>query len=248
MVDDVSNKRPNLILGAKTTNLISISPPNAIIGPVKLPEGVYGHCTVLVDEAIYLIGGYWMNSGTSNNVLSIEIGNGRMTTKTSSTFDRIHHGCAIFRHGNKTYIIVAGSHKGYARYYPFSKTSEIYDVQNDVWTEGPSLPSSCEFAKMITSPERDGAIFIGSGCRTISGDYHPNVIYRLNQQSNGTIEWITINQKFKYRRELPIIDYIDDSEANCYPKTTTTENPTIRTTPTTITTTTTLNQSRPGKQ
>ena len=44
--------------------------------------------------------------------------------------------------------------------------------------------------------------------------------------SNGTIIWTNIKRKFKSDRVLPIIDYIDESKVNCYPKPTTTENPT----------------------
>ena len=226
MIKTLTEAGSSLVLGTSTTTLITISPPNAEIGPVTLPESVYGHCTVLVDDIIYLIGGYWMVTKTSNKGLSIMINNGKMTPIPNLKFGRIHHGCATFTYGNKKFIVVAGANRGYSNYYSVSKTSEIFDVQANVWKEGPTLPASCEYAKMITSPEGDGAIFIGSSCNTISNEFFQNVIYQLKPLSNGTIIWTTINRKFKSERILPVIDYIDESKVNSYPKPTTTENPT----------------------
>ena len=96
------------------------------------------------------------------------------------------------------------------------------------------MPASCEYAKMITSPEGDGAIYIGSNCKTVTDDFFDNVFYRLNHRTNGSIEWVTLNQTFKYPRQLPVMDYIDESKVNCHTKTTTTVNP-ITTTMTTTT-------------
>ena len=95
---------------------------------------------------------------------------------------------------------------------------------------GPSLPASCEYAKMITSPSGNGAIYLGSSCKTISNDLHDNVIYEMKILSNGTMKWSSINHRLKYKRELPVIDYIDESKVNCYPKTTTVTPTTIHTT------------------
>ena len=176
-----------LILGADTTNLITISPPDAQIGPVILPEGVYGHCAVLVDDVIYLTGGYWMESTKSDKVLSITIDNGEMRDLPNLKFDRIHHGCASFANENKKFIVVAGANKEFTNYLSASKTTEIFDINQNVWSEGPSLPASCEYAKMITSPRGDGAIFIGSSCITVSDEFNDNVIYQMTPLSNGTI-------------------------------------------------------------
>ena len=124
------------VLGSNTTNLISFSPPNAELGPVTLPEGVYGLCTVLVDDKIYIIGGYWMNSSNSEKVLSIAIDTGAMEYMANLNFGRIHHGCATFTNVNKTFIVVAGANRAYNSYYSVSKTSEIFDVAENKWTEG----------------------------------------------------------------------------------------------------------------
>ena len=208
------------ILGTNETNLITISPFQAIVGPVTLPEGVYGHCTVLVNDKIMLIGGFWMDSGSSVKVLSITSDNGAMEYMTNLKFGRIHHGCATFTKGNKKFVVVAGANRAYDKYYSVSKTSEILDVEENNWSVGPSLPASCEYAKMITSPEGDGAIFIGSSCTTVSDELHHNIIYQLKQLSNGTVTWVTINREFKYQRLLPVIEYIEEGKVNCYPKST----------------------------
>ena len=124
------------VLGSNTTHLISFSPPKAELGPVTLPEGAYGHCTVLVDDKIYMIGGCWMNSSNSEKVLSIAIDTGAMEYKANLNFGRIHHGCTTFRNENKSFIVVAGANRAYNSYYSVSKTSEIFDVAQNKWTEG----------------------------------------------------------------------------------------------------------------
>ena len=85
---------------------------------------------------IYLIGGYWKTSASSNNALSIESNSGAMEYISSLKFGRIHHGCATFDRENKTFIIVAGANRVYDNYYSVSKTSEIFDVNENIWTEG----------------------------------------------------------------------------------------------------------------
>lgn len=85
---------------------------------------------------IYLIGGYWKTSASSDKALLIAINDGAMEYVSSLKFGRIDHGCATFDRGNKTFVIVAGANRVYHNYYSVSKTSEIYDVNENVWTEG----------------------------------------------------------------------------------------------------------------
>ena len=83
---------------------------------------------------------------------------------------------------------------------------------------GPSLPASCEYAKMITSPTGNGAIYLGSNCKTISNHFPHNIIFEMKILSNGTMKWTEINHKLWYKRELPVIDYINESNVYCYQK------------------------------
>lgn len=72
---------------------------------------------------------------------------------------------------------------------------------------------------MITSPEGDGVILMGTYCKSPTGNTEQE-FYQLKPQSNGTFEWITLNKKLKYARIDPIMVYIDESKVNCYTSTT----------------------------
>ena len=100
----------------------------------------------------------------------------------------------------------------------------------------------CANGKMVTSPEGDGVILMGTACKPRDAGHETNYqlinkFYQLKPKSNGYFEWIAINHTLRHYRQDPIIAYIDDSRVNCY--TSTTENPENTTTITTTSTTTT---------
>ena len=88
-----------------------------------LLEEFYYHCSVLLDELVYLIGG-WV---TKSKVLAIDIRTSNMTYKSELNHGRSDHACAQIT-GSNPKIIVSG---GWA-----SKSTEIYDIANDSWVDG----------------------------------------------------------------------------------------------------------------
>lgn len=96
---------------------------------------------------------------------------------------------------------------------------------------------------MVTSPEGDGAILLGTYCQ------HPfsfNKLFLFKPLSNGTFEWVNLDISLKYKRWTPILAYIDDDKVNCYPKTPTQDPTTTTATTTDVPTTTSINP-RKGK-
>ena len=94
-------------------------------GP-KLPEYFYGHCSVLLDEAVYLIGG----RSTPSKVLAIDVRTSDMTYKSELNHGRYWHACAQITRSNPKIIVSGGiDDNGY-------KTTEIYNVVNDSWENG----------------------------------------------------------------------------------------------------------------
>ena len=94
---------------------------------------------------------------------------------------------------------------------------------------------------MVTSPEGDGAILLGTGCHLYEYNIYSfnSIFFQLKANPNGTFEWIILNQRLSSQphiRRSPNIDYIDDSEVSCQPKPTPTP---------TSTTTTTINTGPP---
>ena len=94
-------------------------------GP-SLPENFYWHCSVLLDEAVYLIGG----GSTPSKVLAIDIRTSDMTYKSELNHGRYYHACAQITGSNPKIIVSGGvDDNGY-------KTTETYDIANDSWENG----------------------------------------------------------------------------------------------------------------
>ena len=121
---------------SQTTELITIAPPDARPGPV-LPLFFHGHCSVLVGNTVYLIGG----EPGYTKVLSISIHDGGMSNKSETNFMHYQDGCASFINGNKSFIAIAG----------YTNITEILDVENDVWTQGIQIHTFITFVPPSTS-------------------------------------------------------------------------------------------------
>ena len=91
-------------------------------GPL-LPENFYYHCSVLVDNIVYLIGGL----DTQSKVLAIDIRTFGMTYKRNLNRKHARHSCALIN-GSDPKIIVSGGYD--------SKLTDIYDIVKDSWEIG----------------------------------------------------------------------------------------------------------------
>ena len=107
----------------KTTELVTIDPPSVQAGP-QLPLKFVQHCSVLIDNVVYLIGGYL----TSKKVLAIDVKTSQMTFKSELNNGRCFHACAIITEP-KPKIVVVGGQFAY-------KSTEIYDVEKNSWENG----------------------------------------------------------------------------------------------------------------
>ena len=116
----------------KTTELVTTNPPTARAGP-ELPENFYRHCSVLVEDYVFLIGGVT----TQNKVLMIDLRTSVMTYKSELNHGRYDHACAqVTGLNGKKQIVVSG---GYDVNFIESKSTEIYDIDNDIWQEGKNV-------------------------------------------------------------------------------------------------------------
>lgn len=105
----------------KTSETVTISPPNAQFGPF-LGTPLRGHCAVYINGRIILTGGWYKRK----NVMSINADNGEISYMSNTTSDHVHHGCASFSNGNKSFVVVAGN----------DRTTEILDIEANIWTYG----------------------------------------------------------------------------------------------------------------
>ena len=112
----------------KTTELVTTNPPTVREGP-QLPENFDSHCSVLVEDKIFLIGG----GSTPNKLLMIDVRTSAMTYKSELNHGRYYHACAqITGLNGKKQIVVSGG-------YGADNTTEIYDIDNNVWKKGKNV-------------------------------------------------------------------------------------------------------------
>lgn len=95
---------------------------------MTLPTTIDHHCSVLVGDKVYVLGGNLY----SEKVFTISIHDGSISNVPDMFIGHSRHSCASFTDGNKTFIAVAGG----ATYYDYRNITEIFDIQNNVWFRG----------------------------------------------------------------------------------------------------------------
>ena len=96
-------------------------------GPV-LPDYFRRHCSVLVEDKIFLIGGV----DTQNTLLTIDVRTSAMTYKNELNHGRFDHACVqIIGSNGKKQIVVSGGRDGTKH-----GTTEIYEIEKDIWHQG----------------------------------------------------------------------------------------------------------------
>ena len=110
----------------KTTEIITYDPPSVKEGPL-LPEYFRYHCSVIVDNLVYLIGGF----DTRSKVLAIDVRTSNMTYKSELNHGRYRHACAKITGSNPKIIVSGGYYNG-----NYFKSTEIYNIANDSWENG----------------------------------------------------------------------------------------------------------------
>lgn len=119
-----------------TTEVIHVDGSN-IIGP-NLIEPLYGHCSLVADKNVFIIGGYngtyWTNSTrihSGNNLSFVELG-------PQLNIRRSLHGCCLVssaKHEGRNVIVVAGG-----RNAPSSVEMLDYTVPDATWQKGKLCP------------------------------------------------------------------------------------------------------------
>ena len=118
----------------KTTELVTTNPPTVSKGP-QLPENFYWHCSVLVEDKVFLIGGV----DTQNKLLMIDVRTSVMTYKSELNHGRYDHACAQITGTNgKNQIVVSGGVDGIN-----DKSTEIYNIDADSWEQGIFVLFNC---------------------------------------------------------------------------------------------------------
>ena len=112
----------------KTTELVGINPPSVKQGP-PLPEDFARHCSVLVGDEAYLIGG----SLTSKKVLAIDIRTSTMTYKSELLYERpFGPTCALIKGSNSKIVVIGGEDLNSPENLPI----EVFNIGSSTWSKG----------------------------------------------------------------------------------------------------------------
>ena len=110
-----------------STEFITID--GSVNGPT-LPEAVFGHCSVKLNNLIYLVGGY--TTTTTKNVWVANPSNGYAFVQGPSMItDRYYHSCGTMSIGSTSIIIAAGG-----SIESYDRSVEILDPLSNQWVEG----------------------------------------------------------------------------------------------------------------
>ena len=117
----------------RSTELITLDGATSIKVPA-LPKELSYSCAVKYNEStIYLIGGSSDDSKRQNNVwisnILLDAGSSSWTEGPSMNNGRGGHGCILFHHGKRSYIVVAGGDDSF-------KSVEILDLKTNRWVQG----------------------------------------------------------------------------------------------------------------
>ena len=114
------------------TELVTVNPPSVKQGPKLLEEFIF-HCSVLVENQVYVIGGF---GPAQTKVLMIDTTTSAMTYKSQIRNGRYAHSCArITGPDGVNQILVAGGFNG----YNYLKSTEIYSIDEDSSIPGRNL-------------------------------------------------------------------------------------------------------------
>ena len=109
------------------------------------------------------------------------------------------HSCVlVVDQFNQKKIVVAGGH-GNGGYL---KSTEIYDLNTQVWTRGPDLPTTVSYSSMVTaSPGSKHAAYLVGGYQ---GGSVANKIFAINNNMDQWIEVGRLTTPRKYHVALRI--------------------------------------------
>ena len=99
---------------------------------MELPNGLYGHCMLLlISGQIFLHGGKTVSGPVADTYISDESVNWEQMM--SSKNSRYNHACTEVIINLDQQVWVGGSYR--------DETTEIFEPSNNIWIEGPSLPN-----------------------------------------------------------------------------------------------------------
>ena len=101
---------------------------------IELEKGISGHCSTMINTTTaFITGGRGYTGDRSKETYFIDIHNWRWTKGPQMEEARGWHGCALFRHNDKNYAVVAGGYN-----YNRLSSTEILDLDSGTvgWTKG----------------------------------------------------------------------------------------------------------------
>merc|ERR1719367_1630242 len=154
---------------------------------MELEKAIDGHCSTMINTTTaFITGGY--TGSYSRETYLIDIHNWRWTKGPQMEEARGEHGCALFRHNDKNYAVVAGG-AGY-NYNSRLSSTEILDLDSGTleWTKGPELPVKMAFSPLVSTSQ--GIMAVGGYDQT-NGRYKDEILQLICQdgQDPNQCQW-----------------------------------------------------------
>ena len=175
-----------------------------------LPEPVFRHCLVKVNNTMLISTGGRINSDYSGNTNVLNVLDNTWTPGPQLRDPRSEHTCGVMNWKNpdtgsqEKVVVVAGGvgDPGFV----LSTELLFLDQFNSGWVAGPSLPKEVSDATMVDF--QDGVIHIG-GSGNVDG-------FHLYQLSSPNGSWTLMDQTLKESRVLHVSFLVPDELVNCH--------------------------------
>merc|ERR1712062_253763 len=129
---------------------------------MELEKVISDHCSTMINATTaFITGGQGYTGSWSRETYFIDIHNWRWTKGPQMEEARAMHGCALFRHNDKNYAVVAGGYN-----YNRLSSTEILDLDSGTleWTKGPELPVKMQSFPLVSTSQ--GIMAVGGWDRT----------------------------------------------------------------------------------
>merc|ERR1719328_343711 len=159
---------------------------------MELEKTIDGHCSMMINATTaFITEGY--TGSYSRETYFVDVQNWKLTKGPQMEEARGHHGCALFRHNDKNYAVVAGG-------YSLSST-EILDLDSGTleWTKGPELPIKMSNFPLVSTSQ--GIMAVG-GYDYTNGRYKDEILQLICQdgQDPNQCQWREYPKKLDVAR------------------------------------------------
>ena len=181
--------------------------------PLKpFPERISSGCMATLENGtVVLTGGYYYGPKLINSVWrNVDIKHGTWEKRANMSVSRAKHSCVVMRDskdGREKLVVTGGTVSGSHG----SNSTEILDVKDGVWSDGPILPMNVSLAQLIPDG-RGGCLLVGGREVVNSNTKRLTSILHL---SSDLKEWKVLGRNLKIGSDSHVAMLVPNQLINC---------------------------------